>query len=88
MSKFSIEIDGVGNTAYIKLAVHNQVSTRPFNSDINFDFGADGQLCGIEFLSLAGMSRITPQDLVDYLSLEEANEVQKLIESTKLELAR
>jgi len=54
------------------------------NASINFDLDVEGQLCGIEFLSLAGLNHISAQDFESLLSAEDAAEVQALIEESRL----
>ena len=88
MSEFSLEIDTIGHTGYVAMNDHACVSTRAFNPAINFDLDADGQLCGIEFLSLDGLNDISPKDFVRLLPAEDALAVQALIEESRMQQAQ
>jgi len=88
MSKFSLEIDTIGHTGYVAVNDHSCASTRALNPAINFDLDADGQLCGIEFLSLDGLNDISPQDFGPLLPAEDALAVQALIEESRMQQAQ
>ena len=81
MSKFSLEIDTIGHTGYVAVNDNACASTRALNPAINFDLDADGQLCGIEFLSLDGLGDLSIQDLEHLLPPQDAAELRALIEA-------
>jgi len=88
MSKFSLEIDTIGHTGYVALNDHACVSTRSLNPAINFDLDTDGQLCGIEFLSLDGLNDISPTDFGPLLPAEDVLAVQAIIEESRMQRAQ
>ena len=88
MSKFSLEIDTIGRTGYVVVNDHDCACTRALSPSINLDLDSDGQLCGIEFLTLAALNDIAVTDIASLVSDADFAEVQALLEQSRLEQAQ
>ena len=88
MSKFSLEIDTIGRTGYIVVNDHDCASTRALSPSINLDLDSDGQLCGIEFLTLAALDEISVKDIASLITDADFAEVRALLEQSRLEQAQ
>ena len=87
MSKYLLTVDAISKAAYIKVSEGQHASTLSLCPSVNLDVSDSGDLLGVEFLSLQGLSEVSSENLQEYMSDGEADELGFFIEESRLLLA-
>ena len=84
MANYHLAVDSELQAAYLEVSPGASARTVEVDSDLLVDISADGQVIGIEFLTLRALKDFTPQEISAYTTSEIVQDLAKFINNQRL----